>query len=164
MPPPYWLQEAPAPLGKPGAPLSGSQSASAAAPTEGGPEHVEIAIPRIIFYTRIANLILSICMMLTSLLAVLTTQSATTGVLACYVVVFSCLLCCFETHLKQVSKVIALNFGFMYSAKSRAMFMAFIGNIFSSFLYGMFNYHLFDRDHSIFVQFVREDNWTSNAS
>ena len=66
-------------------------------------------------------------MILVSVLALLTTQTATTGVLACYVVVFSCLLCCFETHLKQVSKLIALNFGFMYSAKSRSVFMMFIG-------------------------------------
>lgn len=68
-------------------------------------------------------------MIMVSLLSMLTTQSATTGVLACYVVIFACLLCCFETHLKQVSKIIALNFGFMYSAKSRAAFMIFIGKL-----------------------------------
>jgi hypothetical protein len=72
-------------------------------------------------------------MIIVSLLSLLTTQTATTGVLSCYVVVFSCLLCCFETHLKQVSKQIALNFGFMYSAKSRAVFMMFIGTILFSF-------------------------------
>jgi hypothetical protein len=94
---------------------------------------IDPAIPRIITYTRVINLGLSICMILISLLAILTTQSATTGVLACYVVVFACLLCCFETHLKQVSKIIALNFGFMYSAKSRAAFMIFIGTILFSF-------------------------------
>ena len=66
-------------------------------------------------------------MLLASLLSLLTTNSATTGVLACYVIVFSCLLCCFETHLKQISKVIANNFGFLYSAKSRSAFMIFIG-------------------------------------
>jgi hypothetical protein len=82
-----------------------------------------------ILLTRIANLILSVLMILTSFLALLTTQSATTGVLACYVVVFSCLLCCFETHLKQISKFIALNFGFMYSAKSRSIFMMFVGKL-----------------------------------
>lgn len=86
-----------------------------------------------IVYTRVANLALSICMILASSLSLLTTTSATTGVLACYVVVFSCLLCCFETHLKQVSKFIALNFGFMYSAKSRAVFMLFVGTILFSF-------------------------------
>jgi len=90
-------------------------------------------IPRLILYTRISNLILSVCMILTSLLALLTTQSMTTGVLSCYVVVFACLLCCFETHLKQISKLIAMNFGFMYSAKSRSAFMMFIGTIMFSF-------------------------------
>ena len=80
-----------------------------------------------ILYTRIANLVLSVCMIMASLLSLLTTESATTGVLACYVLVFSCLLCCFETHLKQIAKIIALNFGFLYSAKSRSVFMIFVG-------------------------------------
>lgn len=86
-----------------------------------------------ILFTRISNLLLSIVMIVVSLLSLLTTNSATTGVLACYVVVFSCLLCCFETHLTQISKFIALNFGFMYSAKSRAAFMIFLGTILFSF-------------------------------
>jgi COPI associated protein len=85
------------------------------------------AVPRMILYTRIANLVLSICMIMVSLLSLLTTADATTGVLACYVMVFSCLLCCFETHLKQIAKIIALNFGFLYSAKSRSVFMMFVG-------------------------------------
>ena len=72
-------------------------------------------------------------MILTSFLSLLTTSDATTGVLACYVVVFSCLLCCFETHLKQISKIIATNFGFMYSARSRCLFMIFVGTILFSF-------------------------------
>ena len=61
-----------------------------------------------ILYTRITNLVLSVCMIMASLVSLLTTPDATTGVLACYVLVFSCLLCCFETHLKQISKIIAL--------------------------------------------------------
>jgi hypothetical protein len=54
------------------------------------------AVPRMILYTRIVNLVLSVCMIIASLLSLLTTENATTGVLACYVMVFSCLLCCFE--------------------------------------------------------------------
>lgn len=90
-------------------------------------------IPRMILYTRVTNIALSVVMIMVSLLSLLTTNNATTGVLACYVVVFSCLLCCFETHLTQISKFIALNFGFMYSAKSRAAFMFFLGTILFSF-------------------------------
>lgn len=48
-------------------------------------------------------------------------------------IVLSCLLCCYETHLKQISKVIALNFEFLFSAKSRAIFMIFIGSLLFSF-------------------------------
>ena len=90
-------------------------------------------IPRLIAYTRVANLSLSIAMIAVSLLSLLTTTSATTGVLACYVVVFSCLLCCFELHLKQVTKFIAFNFGFIFNAKGRALFMMFVGTILFSF-------------------------------
>lgn len=91
-----------------------------------------------ILYTRVINLVLSICMMIAALLSLLTTTNMTAGVLGCYVVVFSCLLCCYETHLKQVSKLIALNFGFLYSAKSRCIFMIFVGSI-------MFNFSLFGK-------------------
>ena len=90
-----------------------------------------------ILYSRVINLVLSVCMIVASLLSLLTTDNATTGVLACYVVVFSCLLCCFETHLKQISKVIALNFGFLYSAKSRSVFMIFVGKFFCCCWYGL---------------------------
>lgn len=86
-----------------------------------------------ILYTRVINLFLSVGMLVASLLSLLTTTDATTGVLACYTVAFGCLLCCYETHLKQVSKLIAKNFGFLYSAKSRCIFMLFIGTIMFSF-------------------------------
>jgi hypothetical protein len=90
-------------------------------------------IPRMILYARIFNLILSVLMILVSFLSLLTTASATTGVLSVYVMAFSCLLCCYETHLKQVSKVIAFNFGFLYGAKPRACFLVFLGSILFSF-------------------------------
>ena len=95
-------------------------------------------VARMMFYTRIINLGLSVAMIVASLLSLLTTTSATTGVIACYVTVFACLLCCFEAHIKQISKLIATNFGFLYSAKSRAIFMIFVGTLMFSFsLFGM---------------------------
>lgn len=122
---PPWLQE---PTATPSN-INNSSSGKAPSNVEEGKqaEEVPAAVPRMILYTRVINLILSVCMIIVSLLAMLTTQSATTGVLAMYLVVFACLLCCFETHLKQVSKIIALNFGFMYSARARSVFMLFIG-------------------------------------
>ena len=82
-------------------------------------------------------------MIVVSLLSMITTQSATTGVLAMYLVVFSCLLCCFETHLKAVSKFIALNFGFMYSAKARCIFMLFVGKLQMNVVQIVFHKYLF---------------------
>ena len=118
---PPWLQE-------PGnSPVNPAARQSVPRNIEEGKQPVESEVPRMILYTRVINLILSVCMIIVSLLAMLTTQSATVGVLAAYLIIFACLLCCFETHLKQVSKIIALNFGFMYSARSRSIFMLFIG-------------------------------------
>lgn len=124
---PPWLQE-------PSNSAKGGSATSASNLEEGkSGEEASSEVPRMILYTRIINLVLSVCMITVSLLALLTTQSATTGVLACYLTVFACLLCCFETHLKQVSKIIALNFGFMYSARARSVFMLFLGSILFSF-------------------------------
>ena len=116
---PPWLREEQATLTQGGAPANYSS----------GDSHADPEVPKMIFYTRVVNLGLSIAMWLVALLSLLTTDSVTTGVLACYVVFFSCLLCCFETHLKQVSKMIALNFGFLYSAYSRAAFLFFVSTI-----------------------------------
>ena len=116
---PPWLREEESALTQ-GASPANYQSGDSA----GDPE-----VPKMIFYTRVVNLGLSIAMWLVALLSLLTTDSVTTGVLACYVIFFSCLLCCFETHLKQVSKMIALNFGFLYSAYSRAAFLFFVSTI-----------------------------------
>mmetsp|Transcript_17278 Transcript_17278/g.28887 ORF Transcript_17278/g.28887 Transcript_17278/m.28887 type:complete len:226 (+) Transcript_17278:105-782(+) len=93
-------------------------------------------VPKMILYTRLINLALSVLLIIISLLSILTTTDITSGVLACYVVLLSCMLCCYETHLKQVSKVIATNFGFLYSAKARCLFFLFIGSI--MFHFGFF--------------------------
>ena len=120
--------------------MTGDHAPSARLPSsdaiEGNYEsEVHPDVPRMIMYTRIINLVLSLLMIIVSSLSLLMSSSATTGVLGCYVIAFSCLLCCYETHLKQVSKVIALNFGFLYSARSRVLFMVFIGTIMFSFDY-----------------------------
>ena len=35
-------------------------------------------------------------------------------------------MCCFETHLKQVSKIIGENFGFLYHVKGRCLFFVLV--------------------------------------
>jgi uncharacterized membrane protein YgaE (UPF0421/DUF939 family) len=77
-------------------------------------------------YTRIANRILSVGMGAAAGLN-LSSTDVSTAVIACYVMAFSCLICCYETHLKQVHMTIAVNFGFLYNAKGRIVFLAFVG-------------------------------------
>ena len=90
-------------------------------------------IPTVIFYTRMANLILGALMIVVSTLSIVTTTSLTSAVLALYTVAFACLLCCFESGLQVVLRAIALNCGFMYSAAWRSTFMIFISTILFSF-------------------------------
>lgn len=90
-------------------------------------------IPTVIFYTRLANLILGLLMIVASMLSIVTTTSLTSAVLALYTVAFACLLCCFESGLQVVLRAIALNCGFMYSAAWRSAFMIFISTILFSF-------------------------------
>jgi hypothetical protein len=79
-----------------------------------------------VLYARIINMILAVGMSVTAVLSYVG-ASVSTGILATYVLAFSCLLCCFETHLKQIAKTIAENFGFLFHAKSRAIFLIFVG-------------------------------------
>jgi hypothetical protein len=126
---PSWLAEADREAGQSSSGSGEGSSNGSAEGIEGNSAPLDEEIPRMILYTRVINLILSICMIMVSFLSLVTTLDATRGVLACYVILLSCLLCCYETHLKQVSKLIALNFGFLYSAKSRVVFLVFLGTI-----------------------------------
>lgn len=138
-PTPAWLQDTNTNMNTPSGyvppvatPINGSEEINGNTPKPVNPE-----IPRMILLTRLVNLGISTLIIVISFLSILTTQTITTGVLACYLMVFSCLLCCFETHLTQVSKFIALNFGFMYNSFSRVLFMMFMGTIlFSLSLFG----------------------------
>mmetsp|Transcript_48584 Transcript_48584/g.135782 ORF Transcript_48584/g.135782 Transcript_48584/m.135782 type:complete len:239 (-) Transcript_48584:73-789(-) len=46
---------------------------------------------------------------------------------AMYVLFFSVMICCFEFALDVVSKVIAINFGFMYTLSGRIIFIVLVG-------------------------------------
>merc|ERR1719263_2527922 len=48
------------------------------------------------------------------------------GVLCLYIWFFALLICCFETHLAQVSRIIGENFGFLYNVKGRVTFFVLV--------------------------------------
>ncbi len=93
----------------------------------------QLKVPRLIFMTRCLNLALCVLMGIVAILELLTTPSASAGILSVYLLMFSCLLCCFEVHLKMVSVKIAKNFGFLFSPIGRIIFLIFIGVICFSF-------------------------------
>lgn len=55
---------------------------------------------------------------------------------ALYVLFFATMICCFEVGLSVFSKLVAVNFGFMYNIWSRFIFMLYVG--FMSFSFGAF--------------------------
>jgi len=99
-----------------------NQSQAPAPPPADAPSN----LPAMIVYMRLGNIALCIMMFLSSILC-LTGDNFSTAVLSIYVMAFSCLLCCFETHLKAISQAINENFGFLYNAKGRASFLIFVG-------------------------------------
>ncbi|CAM9906733.1 unnamed protein product, partial [Choristocarpus tenellus] len=112
-------------------PLPQQQQQEQAAPTQAELDR-QAKVPQLTIYMRLANM--GLCVLLAATAVVnLVGSDPSKGVLACYLFAFSCVLCCFETHLKVVAKTIAANFGFLYNAKGRAAFLMFIGILCFSF-------------------------------
>lgn len=77
---------------------------------------------------RISMIIIASLMIITSFLnfASLSSSSLATSFLAFYLLIFSCLICCFEVGFKQALLFIVQNFGFMYYGISRFVFLLFV--------------------------------------
>jgi len=93
-------------------------------PKKKGPD-----LPKLILYMRLANVALSALMITSAVTSALMSASLSNFIIGAYVSCFGCLFCCYETHLKQVSVFIADNFGFLYNAKARCLFMMLIATL-----------------------------------
>ena len=82
-------------------------------------------LPRTILMMRLYNMGLAVFMSFSAFMSLLG-DDFPSAVLACYIMSFSTLICCFETHLKGISMSISANFGFMYNARARAAFFVFV--------------------------------------
>lgn len=69
-------------------------------------------------YLRVAYMITAILMSVGAV-TTLTGASASIFFMCAYVFFFALLICCFEVGLKAISKIIAANFGFMYTIPGR---------------------------------------------
>mmetsp|Transcript_91686 Transcript_91686/g.262088 ORF Transcript_91686/g.262088 Transcript_91686/m.262088 type:complete len:286 (-) Transcript_91686:63-920(-) len=112
---------------------SANQPPQSAAPVAGAapgePVPLKNNLPKLVMYMRLANVAIAILMVTSAVLSSLGSADLSTLVLGCYVSCFGCLLCCFETHLKQVSILIADNCGFLYNAKGRCVFLILIATL-----------------------------------
>lgn len=55
------------------------------------------------------------------------TSEISDGFIAMYLFFFAILICCFELAIKRVAVFLVQNFGFMYSAAGKFMFLLFVG-------------------------------------
>ncbi|KAJ1452156.1 hypothetical protein M885DRAFT_528011 [Pelagophyceae sp. CCMP2097] len=78
---------------------------------------------------RMLNVGVSALMSAAAVIALLSLPSFDTAIISLYIWFFAIMLCCFETHLKAVSKVIASNFGFLYHAKGRLLFLVLLATL-----------------------------------
>jgi len=86
-------------------------------------------LPKLIQYMRMANVAVASMMVASAFLTLIGTWSLSVLVISVYVACFGCMLCCFETHAKTVSAVLSENFGFMYSAKGRFVFLVLLSTL-----------------------------------
>lgn len=83
-------------------------------------------LSKLVVYMRVANVATASLMVASAVLSLLTAGSLSTIVIGTYLSAFGCLLCCFEAHLKSMTSLIAGNFGFMYTAKGRFVFLVLL--------------------------------------
>jgi hypothetical protein len=96
----------------------------------GAAQRLEQRLPQtrngLIISMRLLNMGVSILMAAAAVIKLLSLPAFTKGVLCLYIWFFALLICCFETHLAQVSRIIAENFGFLYYVKGRIVFFVLV--------------------------------------
>ena len=126
-PPMSWQPDkpTPSPMIAPPPPSSAAPPPAAAAaggyapPVVGGGPATKSSL---IMTMRLLNMGVSVLMSAAACLKLMSLPAFNTGIMAMYIWFFAILLCCFETHLKQVSRIICENFGFLYHVKGRIAF------------------------------------------
>eukprot|EP01038_Epipyxis_sp_PR26KG_P006646 gene6646-9122_t len=113
------------------------------APSTGSSEfHIEEetlkAMQRWHIAVRVFYMIASILMCAAAVVVIINSTSSNLGIIffAFYTVFFSTMICCFEFALNVIARLIATNFGFMYTLLGRMVFLAFVG--FMSFSLSLF--------------------------
>jgi len=69
---------------------------------------------------------ISTFLVITALLSFVSLTVITSGFIAFYLLMFSCLICCYEIGIKFITKQIVQNFGFLYNGKGRLAFLIFV--------------------------------------
>jgi len=96
--------------------------------------HMESSsVNSVVCFIRCTNLLNAALLMAGAIVSFIPVAGATFNLAmalsAIYVILFSCLLCCFEVHLKKFDRYVFLNFGFMFYWGGRLVFFFFVGSL-----------------------------------
>ena len=87
---------------------------------------------QVLYWLRVANLSNGLCIIaggVASFLTPATLLSMTSIAIAGYIILFGCVLFCFECRLKRMEETIRRNFGFLFSYSGRTIFILFIASL-----------------------------------
>ena len=87
---------------------------------------------QVLYWLRVANLSNGLCIIACGTISFLspsTLLSLTSIAIGAYIVLFGCMLFCYECRLKRMEETIRRNFGFLYSYSGRTLFILFIASL-----------------------------------
>lgn len=138
---PAWASDTYTPPAVPGAATTSTDRGSIANPNPNAGKEFECDpellrdMKRWHLYLRIAYMIAAIILGLAGGLELASSPGLGQFFFAFYVLFFSLLICCFEVGLDSISRLIAINFGFLYTVVGKVAFLLFVG--FMSFSLGL---------------------------
>jgi hypothetical protein len=91
----------------------------------------EASAEDVIKWLRYANLSNGVCIMTGGVISFVTlgVTSLTALAIGAYVVLFGCMLFCFECRMKRMEEMVRRNFGFLFSYSGRTLFILFIATL-----------------------------------
>uniref|UniRef100_A0A7S2XJA4 Uncharacterized protein n=1 Tax=Attheya septentrionalis TaxID=420275 RepID=A0A7S2XJA4_9STRA len=113
----------------PEAPMAGAPEPAAAPEPSARALQDEKDLPQVILFMRLANMGIAIALVACSIVKMMSFPSISNWILAVYATLFGLLICCLETQLKFLRVVIAVNFGFLFSAPWRFFFYLLLASI-----------------------------------
>jgi len=116
-------------VAQPSAGASPSSGTTGASAITGGNAEDDEKLPGVILTMRLANMGVSIALVVVSILTMIGNFDPSVAVLAVYASCGGLLICCLETQLKFLRVIIAVNFGFLFNSVWRFLFYMLLASV-----------------------------------